>query len=781
MASLPAPIPLSPDIRAVLAGLRWRIRAYVCLEGLFLGLVWVGLTFWAALALDYLPVLVGASEMPWQARAIILAGISLVLAYILYRWILRRAFVRLADHSMAVLLERKFQRFQDSLVTAVEMSERPDHAVEFSHDMLSHSKADALAQIGQVRLGEVFNFAPLVLSGLFAALLGGTVALFAAVNLEALTLWSNRLYLLDSEPWPRNARVEVVGIEVLRAAAVPGESPTSQVIPFDGQAVKVAKGANVKLRVRADAAARVVPEVCVLKYRTDEGDRGRVNMQRIGRAVRGYQDYTYDGKPLKGILSTIDFEVIGYDHRVSGHRIDVVESPAVVETQLYCEFPAYMVNEKLSLRLPRTLDLTTGMSLPRGTNINLRGRANKDLTEVHIRNVETAEEVVIKIGETEADRQHFTYQVPRLDQNLSLEVTLLDTDGVLSERPHRMVVTAVPDEPPRVEALLEGIGSAITPDARIPLVGKVLDDYDVDKAWIELAVGDLDPHDYPVTLEAGGKLAAAVDLRELRAEGEKGFSLKPKDKFALTVSARDKYDLEGIPNVALGDRYELDVVTPEELLALLETREAGMRRRFEQIIEEMTESRDSLLRVKSESPEIGVKGPAAAAVPGEKPLDAKEAAERAKSLRLLFVQRALLQSQKSAQEVLGVSGAFREIREEIINNRIDSEDRKARLKDEVADPLERVAKELFPELDKRLADLEKKLADSKAADPAAQASIDQANEILLELDKVLQKLIKFETYNELIDIVRSLIAEQERLIDATKTQQKNEAKRDLLK
>lgn len=780
MASQSAPIPLAPNIRAVLAGLRWRIRAYVWLEGLFLALVWVGLTFWAALALDYLPVLVGASEMPWQARAVILAGISLVLAYILYRWILRRAFVRLADHSMAVLLERRFQKFQDSLVTAVEMSERPDHAVDFSKDMLLHSKEDALAQIGHVRLGEVFNFAPLMLSGLFAALLGGTIGLFAVFNLEALTLWSNRLYMLDTEPWPRSARVEVVGIEVLRAAAAPGESPTSQVLDFKGQAVKVAKGSNVKLRVHADAAARVVPEVCVLKYHTAESDRGRVNMQRVGRARQGYQDYTYDGKPLKGILSTIDFDVLGYDHRTASYRIDVVESPAVVETQLYCEFPPYMVNEKLSLRLPRTLDLTTGMQLPRGTSINIRGRANKDLAEVRIRNVDSGETTSIDVGR-EGDRQSFSLPVIKLDQNLSLEVILLDTDGVLSERPHRVVVAAVPDEAPRVEILLEGIGSAITPDARIPVSGKVQDDYDVAKTWFELAAGDLDPHEFPIELAAAGKLSAAVDLREIRSEGEKALSLKPKDKLVLTVKASDKYNLEGAANIGSGDRYELDVVTPEELLALLETREAGMRRRFEQIIEEMTESRDSLLRVKSETPEKGAKGPAATAVPGEKPLDPKEAEERAKSLRLLFVQRALLQSSKSAQEVLGVSGAFREIREEIINNRIDSEDRKARLKDEVADPLEHVAKELFPELDKRLVDLEKQLAGAATADAAAQASIDQANEILLELDKVLQKLIKFETYNELIDIVRSLIAEQERLIDATKTQQKNEAKRDLLK
>ena len=82
---------LSTDLRTLLAGLRWRIRCYIWLEGLALAVCWVSLLFWIGWALDYLPVLLGASEMPALARGVLLAFTGIVLAAILYRWILRMA------------------------------------------------------------------------------------------------------------------------------------------------------------------------------------------------------------------------------------------------------------------------------------------------------------------------------------------------------------------------------------------------------------------------------------------------------------------------------------------------------------------------------------------------------------------------------------------------------------------------------------------------------------------------------------------------------------------
>ena len=82
-------LPLA-DIHEPFAELRRQIRRYAWFDGIAVAVIWLGLTFWIGLGLDYLPVLMGSSEMPWWARAVLLAGISIVLLIILYRLVLRR-------------------------------------------------------------------------------------------------------------------------------------------------------------------------------------------------------------------------------------------------------------------------------------------------------------------------------------------------------------------------------------------------------------------------------------------------------------------------------------------------------------------------------------------------------------------------------------------------------------------------------------------------------------------------------------------------------------------
>src|SRR5215211_280983 len=99
MASTYPDFALSSDLQSLLAGLRWRIRLYIWAEGLALAGIWLGAMFWIGFGLDYLPVLMGASEMPVAARAVLLAATGLALGHILYAWIGRRVFVQLADRS----------------------------------------------------------------------------------------------------------------------------------------------------------------------------------------------------------------------------------------------------------------------------------------------------------------------------------------------------------------------------------------------------------------------------------------------------------------------------------------------------------------------------------------------------------------------------------------------------------------------------------------------------------------------------------------------------------
>ncbi len=77
-------------------------------------------------------------------------------------------------------------------------------------------------------------------------------------------------------------------------------------------------------------------------------------------------------------------------------------------------------------------------------------------------------------------------------------------------------------------------------------------------------------------------------------------------------------------------------------------------------------------------------------------------------------ERALQNSQRSADETLGVANSFDSIREELINNRVDTEELKTRLKDGIADPLKRISGEMFPGLERRLRVLQARLADPAA-------------------------------------------------------------------
>ena len=139
-------------------------------------------------------------------------------------------------------------------------------------------------------------------------------------------------------------------------------------------------------------------------------------------------------------------------------------------------------------------------------------------------------------------------------------------------------------------------------------------------------------------------------------------------------------------------------------------------------------------------------------------------------------------------EVLGVAAGFLDIREELINNRVDTEDRKNRLKEQIADPLNKTCAEQFPAA-RRAADGPGNAAPRSGrrrsirpqAGPPADQAIDQANLVLGELEAVLAKMQDLETYNELLEIVRDLLKDQEKLIERTQQERKRQTLEELKK
>ena len=163
---------------------------------------------------------------------------------------------------------------------------------------------------------------------------------------------------------------------------------------------------------------------------------------------------------------------------------------------------------------------------------------------------------------------------------------------------------------------------------------------------------------------------------------------------------------------------------------------------------------------------------------------------RRQALRIVFAQRSEIQMQKSRQEIGGVANAFDNLRLQLVNNRIDAEDRKQRLNDDVVVPLRKIPGGSIEELLKIVAELETVLkqidkgvggesAEENAGD-LTERGLAQTDVVLAEIDAVLARLVKYETQNELLNLVRRLIKEQQDIQVKTRDKRQKDAFEGLL-
>lgn len=752
MSTLPAQ--LDPDIQSLLERLRRRIRLYVWVEGVAATLAVLGLAFWLGLALDWL---LEPSPLVRSAALLLVAVLTLG---VIYRYILARAFVRLSDSNMALLLEKHAARFDDSLLTSVQLAELPAHAEPYNSEMLSHTSQQARLHLPEARLGKVFNHGPLVRKLAAAAVLLASIGLFGYWASESLAFFvGQRVMSLTEVRWPRYTRLLVEGFPADDAGR---------------RTMKVARGGSFDLQIRADNSLPTPPpERVEIRYALDDGSRGRGDARRIGEAIPGrdeYQEYIYS---FKDLFHSQTFDVLGGDDGITDLRIEVVDSPEITSMVLHCEYPSYMNHA------PRDLNVTGAMAIPRGATLTLRATANKDLVHVQVIDPDANELVRIEIAE-QRDRKQFEYAIPTLSDDRLLLFVLHDHDGIENLEPYRLALSAMPDEAPQVTVALRGIGSAITPDASIPVVGAVADDYGLAEVWFEHRVGETEPQRTPVAAAAAGASESPIDA-QLDA---RPLQLEPEQKLLLAVKAIDRYDLGELPNEGSSQRFLLDVVTPDQLRVMLESRELMLRRRFETIYAELIETRDLIARIdfSPAEPAESAKIEEEAAEAGEAELESDSPAdEESRSLarRQVRIVRSLQNVQRSAHETLAVATAFDEIYEEMVNNRIDSEDLQRRLIETIAVPLKEIGGPRITELEQTLETLKTQAGNQQAGGATQGVAVAQADAVLVEMKAVLDRMLELESYNEVMELLRAIISEQEQLNQQTDQQRKDKLK-DLL-
>ena len=741
-------IELAPEVRGVLAQLRARIRRYVWIEGLASGVVWLGLAFWLTLLLDWF------FEPPVAIRMVALVAAGLILLAILVQRIGLRLAAPLADANMATVLERRFPHLDDTLLTAVVLAGRPADASECDSQMLRQTCREAAGRLAGVRVREVFNPVPLRRQVAFAVGLSISIAAFTALQPAVVGIWAQRSLALSPMLWPRATRLVVEGFD-------------------EHGRVKVARGSEFELVAKADTSWPAVPQVVEVRYRAEGGRPQRESMSRQGNAVPerdAFQDYAL---AFESVLTSIDLDVFGGDAAVRGLRIEAVDHPSINEMQLTVAMPAY------TKRADRTLPVSGVMQVPRGSRLAVHARSNKPLVRVRVDSVldAPAPSTALDMPALDADQRGFTMSVPPLMDDKTLQFTLFDTDGIESREPTQLRLVAIPDMPPQLAVRLKGIGTAVTPRARLPVVGEIHDDYGVARTWFEFAVGE---NALQMRIINESKSAPASMVLKDEAFEVADLDVTVGQTLALIVKAADYHDLAGGPNVGTGDRWHLEVVTADQLRAMLEARELVLRQRFEQIIHEATETRDLLARMAfggnaaGESRQ-GAGGNVSAAEDGsDEDAASSESITPMQQLtrRTLRVQRALQNSRKSMHETKSVADAFDDIGLQLINNRVDTEELRFRIAEGIARPLHAIADDTLPELERRVDMLQQSLEDDTLGPARRDRARRQADEVLLAMQLVLQRMIELESFNEAVEMLRQIVALQGDLEEQTKRRQR---------
>lgn len=740
------PTRLAPQISAMLANLRRRISAYIWTEGLAVMVAWLGAAFWVSLALDW------SMEPPtWFRRGMLaIAGIGLV--YIFFRFIVRRLWRPIADRNLALLLERRFRDFDESLLTTVELTEQPNHAAAFHPQMLAGAEHAAIRCMAGVQLGDVFRRGPLVRSLFGAAAAIVSIGAFAWFAPQAFGIWQKRVIQSSDILWPRRVHLSIEGFD----------NPERRVV--------VAKGADLTVVAKADSRFEI-PDTLQIRFRTEEG-RSRENMSRVGIASSEdrYQTYSFT---FRGILSSRTFDIFGGDAALRDYRIDVVDVPTI-ELVLHCEYPPY------TRMLPRDLPARS-LEVPQGSRVTIHATANKDLVEASIERLtsDTATPLASLKFNGNADRRHFSYTIPRLDETQTLLFTLFDTDGIHNREPIRLNLTSRPDEPPHVGVRLRGIGSSVTPNARLPLDGDVTDDYGISKMWYEFkaapeaALEQAATQKVPLATQPRDRTAIHFDRDSSEALDLKDRGIAVGQQLVIAVNALDNCALGKSPNFGPGEKFQLAVVSPEQLLSILEARELTLRMRLESVVQDVQITRDHLAAMKFDSGKrpVATKPGATKPAPGSEPGDTADSGSGLSSGPVV-VGQAIANGEQSASETLSLALSFDDIRDELSNNRIDTPELEYRLKDQIGDPLREIAQKMFPELGTRLRKLDAALADPAKGKLRRDEALAQTDAVLAAMHQVLSKMLELESFNEVVEQLRDLIDAEKALHANTVKRQK---------
>lgn len=772
----------------VLSQLRSRIRSYVLVEGLSLFVAACGIIFWLSLSLDWLYYQWRRLELPVAFRQTYVILTVVVLAYLLVHWLIARLLRSMRTRALAMVLERQFPEIDNRLITTVELSSQSDSSHKFSsmtEHMLRRTVDEANKLLEQLDLGAVFNNGPLRRAVVFAVAAVVSIGTLAAINQQAMARWVAGYVYFEDEYWKRETELK------LRVLAQPGD----QVRDFEEGVYRHPRGEELSLLIEIREGS-TPPERVVIDYRTEAGTRGSVP---VSVSQEGKFRHT-----ISGVLEDLRIWVSGGDYTSRRpYTVRMVEPPRVNELTLFCQYPEYTGLNEADAGAEGTALPVRGvsMSVPLGTRFLLEAKANKHLRSVKVQG--TLFDLSFELDDAEADTSQSQLSIKSSDGQIvktlvieqpeqlleswvtdqstirlpcvmplepeaefsaiekyegqslpitsadNLRIYLEDVDRVWSVEPNRLTLNAIIDQAPVIETELRGISRVITRKATIPFAGFISDDYGIVAARFRFSfaadeTAELRDFTLPPRgqkeYRLGGTATPPLERFEVLP-----LDLSVDDELTIAVIASDADSVTG-PHESLGETYTFKIVSNEELLSQLYQKEINLRRRFEQIISELIKARDDLQS------------------------EADNADEGERSKLGITVERSLNEIRQNATETEAVGVAFRDIREEMVNNAVDTQKTLERIDDRILSPLDNAVQVLFPNADEALVRTRFANDENRDALPSLRDSISALNLTIEQLERILNEMRRLESFHEAVELLKDIIDQQKGLKEETRKQ-----------
>ncbi|MGC9455504.1 MAG: hypothetical protein ACP5HU_11675 [Phycisphaerae bacterium] len=700
-----------------------RLRLALRLRLLGEGLAWVVLAAFTAVlatfAIDY------TLRLERVVRAVVVAAAGAALLVVVVRRLLLPLTIRMQTPDLALLVERRNPALGDRLISAIQLSAAP---AGMSRQMVRRLAGEADELAGRTDFGGIVER-----RRLFQLV---SAACCSVVLLTGAGIWQSDLaarylrrnLLLEEVNWPQKTYLSV-----------------------RGEDFAVLRGEDLEVVVDVEPRSREVPPDITVHAIYPSLGRTEQRVERAGDAERYVTTFRRVSEPF-------EFYVTGGDDRRdrrNPHRVTVVPPANLEALTMVVNYPSYTARESKSYSGGQAM-----ITVPAGGSVSFRGVCGKDLQSAALK-VEGAASRTVELSVRKTDGEG-TSNRPRLvvgelavppgtpTRTLTLRFELTDTEGFVSRKGQQILCRVEPDTAPSVSVSCPPLGGNITPQAVLPLLAEMEDDYGLTSARAKAQLTGAAEAFVVEPVDMTGRTDSRVNVEhelDLQQHG-----LEPGQTVRVTIEASDTLpggDGYAGPNVGAGPPLEFSIVSPEDLLGELVRRQKELRLEFVQAIAAQT------------SAESNTTTAAELAATGEVTPEVRRRLGASAHLQ----QNVSTECAKAAETLSGLV-------EQMRWNRVGSPSDLSQLRSEVIEPLESLAGPVESIL-ARLSAAEELADADEAAEAAADIAADQ-RDVLARMQQIAEHMQKLQTRQDLARQLRMIIKMSEDISERVRRRQQQD-------